>query len=219
MRVTMGGSEKAGRASGLPSDVRDNVLRSLVARAADLRELPMLYNQWCSVIRWEKTTRPFLRSRESSGGRRATIHETAEGGHSRDGQQLNCYADFFENVLAIPRRTRPEDRKEKFAGAEATYTVECLHEGSKGAAGRDELITFGDKFSRSLQRDLYRPRQQATVSVPDLLGAPPRDDRRIIMAHGDNNGPRPAAQDRPPIRSSSCPLPCTRQAFWKRPRN
>ena len=97
-----GRQRKAGGASGLPSDVGDDVLRPLVRVLQTYRELPMLYNQWCSVIRWEKTTRPFLRSREFWWQEGTTIHETAEEAIHETEQQLNCYADFFENVLAIP---------------------------------------------------------------------------------------------------------------------
>ena len=99
------------------------------------RELPMLYNQWCSVIRWEKTTRPFLRSREFWWQEGHTIHETAEEAQAETEQQLNCYADFFENVLAIPVVRGRKTDKEKFAGAEATYTVECLMKDHKALQG------------------------------------------------------------------------------------
>ena len=100
--VTMGGNEKLEeRLAFRPTsetmfcDHWSNVLHSY-------RELPMLYNQWCSVVRWEKTTRPFLRSREFWWQEGHTIHETAEEAQAETEQQLNCYADFFENTLAIP---------------------------------------------------------------------------------------------------------------------
>ena len=112
------------------------------------RELPMLYNQWCSVIRWEKTTRPFLRSREFWWQEGHTIHETAAEAEAETEQQLNCYADFFENVLAIPVVPGQKTEKEKFAGAEATYTVECLMKDHKALQGATSHY-FGDKFSRA----------------------------------------------------------------------
>ena len=151
------------------------------------RELPMLYNQWCSVIRWEKTTRPFLRSREFWWQEGHTIHETAEEAMAETEQQLNCYADFFEKVLAIPVVRGRKTDKEKFAGAEATYTVECLMKDHKALQGATSHY-FGDKFSRAYDvtftgRDntLQYPFQTSWGSTTRMIGA-------VIMAHGDNNG-------------------------------
>jgi len=151
------------------------------------RELPMLYNQWCSVIRWEKTTRPFLRSREFWWQEGHTIHETAEEAQRETEQQLNCYADFFEKVLAIPVVRGRKTDKEKFAGAEATYTVECLMKDHKALQGATSHY-FGDKFSRAYDvtftgRDntLQYPFQTSWGSTTRMIGA-------VIMAHGDNNG-------------------------------
>ena len=151
------------------------------------RELPMLYNQWCSVIRWEKTTRPFLRSREFWWQEGHTLHETAEEAKHETEQQLNCYADFFEKVLAIPVVRGRKTDKEKFAGAEATYTVECLMKDHKALQGATSHY-FGDKFSRAYDvtftgRDntLEYPFQTSWGSTTRMIGA-------VIMAHGDNNG-------------------------------
>ena len=87
------------------------------------RDLPKVYNQWCSVVRWEKTTRPFLRSREFLWQEGHTAHATAEEAEERTIQMLNVYADFCEEVLAIPVVKGQKTDKEKFAGAEATYTI------------------------------------------------------------------------------------------------
>ena len=151
------------------------------------RELPMLYNQWCSVIRWEKTTRPFLRSREFWWQEGHTLHETAEEAKHETEQQLNCYADFFEKVMAIPVVRGRKTDKEKFAGAEATYTVECLMKDHKALQGATSHY-FGDKFSRAYDvtftgRDntLQYPFQTSWGSTTRMIGA-------VIMAHGDNNG-------------------------------
>ena len=147
----------------------------------------MLYNQWCSVIRWEKTTRPFLRSREFWWQEGHTLHETAEEAQAETEQQLRCYADFFEQVLAIPVVPGQKTEKEKFAGAEATYTVECLMKDHKALQGATSHY-FGDKFSRAYDvtftgRDnkLQYPFQTSWGSTTRLIGA-------VIMAHGDNNG-------------------------------
>ena len=185
--VTMGGSEQLEeRLAFRPTsetmfcDHWSRVLHSW-------RELPMLYNQWCSVIRWEKTTRPFLRSREFWWQEGHTIHETAEEAKAETEQQLNCYADFFENVLAIPVVRGQKTDKEKFAGAEATYTVECLMKDHKALQGATSHY-FGDKFSRAYDvtftgRDnkLQYPFQTSWGSTTRMIGA-------VIMAHGDNNG-------------------------------
>ena len=185
--VTMGGSEELEeRLAFRPTsetmfcDHWSRVLHSY-------RELPMLYNQWCSVIRWEKTTRPFLRSREFWWQEGHTIHETAEEARAETEQQLNCYADFFENVLAIPVVRGRKTDKEKFAGAEATYTVECLMKDHKALQGATSHY-FGDKFSRAYDvtftgRDnkLQYPFQTSWGSTTRMIGA-------VIMAHGDNNG-------------------------------
>ena len=151
------------------------------------RELPMLYNQWCSVIRWEKTTRPFLRSREFWWQEGHAIHETAEEAKAETEQQLNCYADFFRDVLAIPVIPGRKTEKEKFAGAEATYTIECMMKDHKALQGATSHY-FGDKFSRAYEvtftgRDnkLQYPFQTSWGSTTRMIGA-------VIMAHGDNNG-------------------------------
>ena len=185
--VTEGGSEKLEeRLAFRPTsetmfcDHWHNVLQSY-------RELPMLYNQWCSVIRWEKTTRPFLRSREFWWQEGHTIHETAEEAQAETEQQLNCYADFFENVLAIPVVRGRKTEKEKFAGAEATYTVECMMKDHKALQGATSHY-FGDKFSRAYDvtftgRDNkpQYPFQTSWGSTTRMIGA-------VIMTHGDNNG-------------------------------
>ncbi|MBQ5976590.1 MAG: proline--tRNA ligase [Oscillospiraceae bacterium] len=185
--VTMGGSEELEeRLAFRPTsetmfcDHWSRVLHSY-------RELPMLYNQWCSVIRWEKTTRPFLRSREFWWQEGHTLHETAEEAMAETEQQLNCYADFYEKVLAIPVVRGRKTEKEKFAGAEATYTVECMMKDHKALQGGTSHY-FGDKFSRAYNvtftgRDnkLQYPFQTSWGATTRMIGA-------VIMAHGDNNG-------------------------------
>ena len=151
------------------------------------RELPMLYNQWCSVIRWEKTTRPFLRSREFWWQEGHTIHETAAEAEAETEQQLNCYADVCKNALAMPVVKGRKTDKEKFAGAEATYTIECMMKDHKALQSGTSHF-FGDKFSRAYDvtftgRDntLQYPFQTSWGSTTRMIGA-------VIMAHGDNNG-------------------------------
>ncbi|MDO4326596.1 MAG: proline--tRNA ligase [bacterium] len=151
------------------------------------RDLPKCYNQWCSVIRWEKTTRPFLRSREFLWQEGHTAHATAEEAEERTIQMLNLYADFCENVLAMPVVRGQKTEKEKFAGAEATYTIEALmHDGKALQSGTSH--NFGDGFARAFeiqysdkQNKLQYVHQTSWGMTTRLIGA-------IIMVHGDNNG-------------------------------
>ena len=151
------------------------------------RDLPKVYNQWCSVVRWEKETRPFLRSREFLWQEGHTAHATAEEAEQRTIQMLNLYADFCEEVLAMPVIRGRKTEKEKFAGAEATYTVECMMKDRKALQGATSHY-FGDKFSRAYDvtftgRDnkLQYPFQTSWGSTTRMIGA-------VIMTHGDNNG-------------------------------
>ena len=112
------------------------------------RDLPKLYNQWCSVVRWEKTTRPFLRTTEFWWQEGHTVHATAEEAKERTEMMLNIYADFCRDVLAIPVIKGQKTDKEKFAGAEATYTIEALmHDGKALQSGTSHY--FGDGFARA----------------------------------------------------------------------
>ena len=151
------------------------------------RDLPMKYNQWCSVVRWEKTTRPFLRTREFWWQEGHTIHETAAEAQAETEQQLNCYADFCQNDLCIPVLKGRKTDKEKFAGAEATYTIEAMMKDGKALQSGTSHY-FGDKFSKAYDvtfagRDnkLQHPYQTSWGSSTRLIGA-------IIMTHGDDEG-------------------------------
>ncbi|MBO7387756.1 MAG: proline--tRNA ligase, partial [Lachnospiraceae bacterium] len=151
------------------------------------RDLPKVYNQWCSVVRWEKETRPFLRSREFLWQEGHTIHATAEEAEERTVQMLNLYADFCEQVLAIPVVKGQKTEKEKFAGAEATYTIEALmHDGKALQSGTSH--NFGDGFAKAFDitfadkdNTLKHPFQTSWGMTTRLIGA-------IIMVHGDNDG-------------------------------
>ena len=151
------------------------------------RGLPKVYNQWCSVVRWEKTTRPFLRSREFLWQEGHTAHATAEEAEARTIQMLNLYADFCEQVLAIPVIRGQKTDKEKFAGAEATYTIESLmHDGKALQSGTSH--NFGDGFAKAFgiqyaakDNTLHYVHQTSWGMTTRMIGA-------IIMVHGDNNG-------------------------------
>lgn len=185
--VTMGGSDELEErlavrptSETLFCDHWSRVLQSY-------KQLPMLYNQWCSVVRWEKTTRPFLRSREFWWQEGHTIHETAEEAIAETEQQLNCYADFCRDALAMPVIKGRKTDKEKFAGAEATYTIEAMMKDGKALQSGTSHF-FGDKFSRAYDvtfagRDntLQYPYQTSWGATTRLIGA-------VIMTHSDDNG-------------------------------
>ncbi len=151
------------------------------------RDLPRVYNQWCSVVRWEKETRPFLRSREFLWQEGHTAHATAEEAEERTQQMLNVYADFCEEFLAMPVIRGQKTEKEKFAGAEATYTIEALmHDGKALQSGTSH--NFGDGFAKAFDilftdRDnkLKHVYQTSWGVTTRLIGA-------MIMVHGDNSG-------------------------------
>lgn len=151
------------------------------------RDLPKVYNQWCSVVRWEKETRPFLRSREFLWQEGHTAHATAEDAEARTIQMLNVYADFCEQVLAMPVIKGRKTDKEKFAGAEATYTIEALmHDGKALQSGTSH--NFGDGFAKAFgiqytdkENKLQYVHQTSWGMTTRLIGA-------VIMVHGDDSG-------------------------------
>ena len=151
------------------------------------RDLPKLYNQWCSVLRWEKTSRPFLRHREFLWQEGHTMHATAEEAIAETEQMLNIYADFMENVLAMPVVKGRKTEKEKFSGAEATYTVECMMHDKKALQGGTSHY-FGDGFAKAFDITFtgkdnlpHYPHQTSWGVSTRMIGG-------IIMTHGDNNG-------------------------------
>lgn len=151
------------------------------------RDLPKLYNQWCSVVRWEKTTRPFLRSREFLWQEGHTAHATAEEAEERTIQMLNLYADFCEQVLAMPVIRGKKTDKEKFAGAEATYTIEALmHDGKALQSGTSH--NFGDGFAKAFGIQYTNKENQLTYVHQTSWGMTTRLIGAIIMVHGDDSG-------------------------------
>ena len=151
------------------------------------RDLPKLYNQWCNVVRWEKTTRPFLRTSEFLWQEGHTMHETEEEAREETRRMLQVYVDFYEKSLAIPVVSGRKTEKEKFAGAEETYTVEpMMHNGFALQGGTSHY--FGDGFARAF--DITYTARDNTVKYPHQTswGASTRMIGAIIMCHGDDNG-------------------------------
>ena len=151
------------------------------------RDLPKLYNQWCSVVRWEKTTRPFLRTLEFLWQEGHTAHATAEEAEEETVRMLNVYAEFCENVLAIPVVKGQKTEKEKFAGAKATYTIESLmHDGKALQSGTSH--NFGDGFAKAFGIQYTDKNNQLQYVHQTSWGMTTRLIGALIMVHGDNSG-------------------------------
>ena len=151
------------------------------------RDLPLLYNQWCTIVRWEKTTRPFLRSREILWQEGHTLHRTREEARNETLRMFKIYEDFQRNILALPVITGRKTEKEKFAGAEETYTIEAmmydgvaLQNGTSHYFGQHFAKAFGIQFLDT-DNTLKTPYQTSWGVTTRMIGA-------IIMTHGDNHG-------------------------------
>ena len=151
------------------------------------RDLPKLYNQWVSVVRWEKTTRPFLRSREFLWQEGHTIHATAEEAIIETEKMLNVYADFCENSLAMPVVKGKKTESDKFAGAVSTYAIEALmHDGKALQAGTSHY--FGDGFAKAFDIEYTDKENKRVYPHQTSWGVTTRLIGAVIMTHGDDNG-------------------------------
>lgn len=151
------------------------------------RDLPKLYNQWCSVVRWEKTTRPFLRSLEFLWQEGHTAHATFDEAEQETLKMLNIYADFCEKILAIPMIKGKKTENEKFAGALSTYTIESLmHDGRALQSGTSH--NFGDGFAKAFGIQYTDKQNKLQYVFQTSWGISTRIIGAIIMVHGDNNG-------------------------------
>ncbi len=151
------------------------------------KDLPMLYNQWCSVVRWEKETRPFLRTREFLWQEGHTIHKTEEEAKSETLQMLNVYKDLYENYLAIPVLVGKKTEKEKFAGAEYTYTLEALmYNGVTLQSATSHY--FGQKFTKPFDVKYADENNKLVYPYQTSWGLTTRTIGGIIMVHSDDNG-------------------------------
>lgn len=151
------------------------------------RDLPLLYNQWCTIVRWEKTTRPFLRSREILWQEGHTMHATKEEALDETLRMLKVYEDFQKNVLAIPVFTGKKTDKEKFAGADSTYAIEAmmydgvaLQNATSHYFGQGFAKAFDIKFLNK-ENKLENPYQTSWGCTTRMIGA-------LVMVHGDDRG-------------------------------
>jgi len=185
--VTMGGSEKLEDRLCVRPTSETLFCEHYANIVHSYRDLPKLYNQWVSVVRWEKTTRPFLRSREFLWQEGHTIHATAQEAIEETERMLNVYADFCEHSLAMPVIKGRKTESDKFAGAVSTYAIEALmHDGKALQAGTSHY--FGDGFAKAFdieytdkENKRVNPHQTSWGMTTRLIGA-------IIMTHGDNSG-------------------------------
>ncbi len=185
--VTMGGSEELTErlcirptSETLFCDHWKNVVHSY-------RDLPMLYNQWCSVMRWEKSTRPFLRGREFLWQEGHTLHETEAEAREETLRMLDIYADVCENLLAMPVVKGDKTQKEKFAGAVNTYTIECMMHDKKALQSGTSHY-FGDGFAEAFEITFTDRENKLRTPHETSWGLSTRVIGGVIMTHGDNNG-------------------------------
>ena len=185
--VTMGGNEQLQeRLCVRPTS--ETLFCELYSRIVQShRDLPKVYNQWGSVVRWEKTTRPFLRTMEFLWQEGHTAHATAEEAEERTVMMLNVYADFLRDVLAIPTIKGKKTDKEKFAGANSTYTVEAImHDGKALQSGTSH--NFGDGFARAFGIQYSDKNNELQYVHQTSWGLSARVIGALIMVHGDDSG-------------------------------
>ena len=185
--VTFGGSEELEERLCVRPTSETLFCEHWAKTVTSWRDLPKLYNQWCSVLRWEKTTRPFLRHREFLWQEGHTLHATAEEALIETERQLEVYATVCEQYLAMPVTRGLKTDQEKFAGAERTYTIECMmHDRKALQSGTSHY--FGDGFARAF--DIKYSDRENKLQYPHQTswGFSTRTIGGLIMTHGDNNG-------------------------------
>ncbi len=185
--VTHGGSEKLTERLCVRPTSETLFCEHYANVVESYRDLPMLYNQWCSVVRWEKTTRPFLRSVEFLWQEGHTVHATEEDAQEETLRMLNIYADFCKDFLAMPVIKGQKTDKEKFAGAKATYTIESLmHDGKALQSGTSH--NFGDGFAKAFGIQYTDKENKLQYAHQTSWGMSTRLIGGLIMVHSDNNG-------------------------------
>ena len=185
--VTHGGSEKLAERLCVRPTSETLFCEHYANVVESYRDLPMLYNQWCSVVRWEKTTRPFLRSVEFLWQEGHTVHATEEEAQEETLRMLNIYADFCKDFLAMPVIKGQKTDKEKFAGAKSTYTIESLmHDGKALQSGTSH--NFGDGFAKAFGIQYTDKENKLQYAHQTSWGMSTRLIGGLIMVHSDNNG-------------------------------
>jgi prolyl-tRNA synthetase len=185
--VTHGGDKKLGERLAI-RPTSETIICSMYSKWLNsYRQLPFLYNQWCSVVRWEKTTRPFLRTSEFLWQEGHTLHETPEEAQIETMKMLGIYREIAENYMAIPMVVGQKSEKEKFAGADATYTMEALmHDGQALQSGTSHNL--GQHFTKAFDITYLDRNNEQSYPFHTSWGVSTRLIGGIIMVHGDDNG-------------------------------
>ncbi len=185
--VTMGGEDKLQERLCI-RPTSETIISTMYSKwVKSWRDLPILGNQWCNVLRWEKETRPFLRSREFLWQEGHTVHETAKEAEERTKMMLNIYSDVIEKLLAIPVLKGRKTPKEQFAGADSTYTVETMtYDGRALQAGTSHY--FGQNFTKPFEIKFQNKEGKEEYAYQTSWGISTRLIGALIMAHGDNRG-------------------------------
>jgi prolyl-tRNA synthetase len=151
------------------------------------RDLPILYNQWCTIVRWEKTTRPFLRSREILWQEGHTLHASEQEAREETLKMFKIYENFQKNYLALPVIVGKKTEKEKFAGAEETYTIEAMmYDGVALQNGTSHY--FGNHFAKAFGIEFLNKENKLETPYQTSWGVSTRMIGAIIMTHGDDRG-------------------------------
>ena len=187
--VTMGGGEVLEERLAI-RPTSETIFCTMYAKwVQSWRDLPMKYNQWCSVMRWEKTTRPFLRTSEFLWQEGHTIHETEEEAQEETLKMLDVYREVVQSVLAVPVICGRKSDKEKFAGARATYSIEAMmHDGKALQAGTSH--NFGTNFAEAYGIQFLSKDGKLEYVNETSWGVSTRLIGAIIMTHGDDRGLR-----------------------------
>ena len=151
------------------------------------RDLPKLYNQWCSVVRWEKETRPYLRTREFLWQEGHTMHATAEEAMKETDQMLEVYREILEDYLAIPVVTGRKTESEKFAGADYTLTAEAMMYNGVALQSATSHY-FGNGFAKAFDVKFVNKNNEEEYCYQTSWGLSTRSIGGLIMCHGDDNG-------------------------------
>ena len=185
--ITMGGSNELEERMAFRPTSETLFSDYYSKRVKSYRDLPLLYNQWCNVVRWEKETRPFLRSREFLWQEGHTVHSTDEEAQREVNQMLEVYKEFFEKYLAIPVVTGRKTEKEKFAGAEYTLTVEALMQNGVCLQSATSHY-FGQKFAKAYDIKFINKQNEFEYVYQTSWGSSTRMIGALIMAHSDDSG-------------------------------
>lgn len=185
--VTEGGNEKLEERLAIRPTSETIICNMYSKWVHSWRDLPLLYNQWCNVLRWEKTTRPFLRTAEFLWQEGHTVHANAEEAQAETLQQLDAYTEIVENFLAIPVIRGQKTESEKFAGAEKTYTLEAMmHDGK--ALQTATSHNLGQHFTKAFDISFLNKEGNKEFAYHTSWGFSTRTIGGIIMVHGDNRG-------------------------------